>query len=315
MALKDSMASPTAAANRLHDGPVIDRVNDFDVIECGDCGFRHVMPLPTVEELESLYCEDYYAREKPLYLERTKEDLDWWIFAYADRFEVFEDNLPKDRRRLLEVGSGPGFFLRFGQDRGWNTVGIEPSAQAAAHTRDMGLDVIEDFLTPETAADIGPFDVVHLYNVLEHVPDPAGIIELAHGLLDPAGLISVCVPNDYNILQDLLRGTKGFEPWWLAPPHHLNYFTFDSLTALLDRQGFDVIERTTSFPMEVFLLLGQNYVGNDEMGRLCHGKRKLLDHRLQSTGFTKVRQDLYRGLAKLGIGREAQLIAKKRDAS
>jgi predicted SAM-dependent methyltransferase len=143
------------------------------------------------------------------------------------------------------------------------------------------------------------------------VPDPRGVVALAHKLLAPQGLISVCVPNDYNVLQDALRKTDGFEPWWLAPPHHLNYFTFDSMAAVLDRAGFEVIERTTSFPMEVFLLMGQNYVDNDDLGRLCHGKRKRLDHRLEAVGMTDVRRDLYRGLAELGIGREVQLIARR----
>lgn len=295
-----------------HDGPVIDRKNDFDVIDCAPCGFRHVQPLPTAEELSALYQEEYYTREKPLYLERTQEDLAWWTLAYTDRYEFFENQLPQNRRRLLEVGSGPGYFLQLGHSRGWDTVGIEPSAQAAAHIREMGLTVVEDFLSPRTAAELNPFDVVHLYNVLEHVPDPAEIISLAHGLLDPDGLISVCVPNDYNPLQNILRETDGFQPWWLAPPHHLNYFTFDSLAGLLDRAGFDVVERTTSFPMEVFLLLGQNYVGDDALGRLCHKRRKKLDQRLEGAGHSEVRQDLYRGLAALGIGREVQLIARRR---
>jgi SAM-dependent methyltransferase len=298
-----------------HNGPVIDRVADFDVIECAPCGFRHVLPLPSVEELAELYHEDYYAREKPLYLERTEEDLPWWTFAYRDRYAAFEASLTNDRRRLLEVGSGPGYFLQIGRQRGWDTTGIEPSTQAAAHTRDMGLTVVEDFLTPETAATLGTFDVVHMYNVLEHVPDPTEIINLARDVLAPDGLISICVPNDYNILQDTLRKTAGFEPWWLAPPHHLNYFGFSSMADLLERQGFDVIARTTSFPMEVFLFMGQNYVGNDEIGRRCHAKRKMFDTRLEAAGLSDVRRDLYKGLAELGIGREVLLIARRRPSS
>ena len=298
-------------AKNTHQGPVIDRKNDFEVIECGQCNFRHVVPLPTENELAALYNEDYYAREKPLYLERTKEDLSWWNLAYADRFAFFEERLPQTRRRLLEVGSGPGYFLHMGQMRGWNGLGIEPSAQAAAHTREMGLEVLEDFLTPQTAPALGTFDVVHMYNVLEHVPDPEQMIALAHSLLNPGGLYSVCVPNDYNVLQDVLRRFDDFEPWWVAPPHHLNYFSFDSLTALLERSGFEVVERTTSFPMEVFLLRGQNYIGNDALGRHCHGMRKLLDQRLEVSGLNHVRQELYRGLAALGIGREVELIARR----
>ena len=59
------------------------------------------------------------------------------------------------------------------KERGWRAMGIEPSRQAAAHARELGLDVTEGFFNAETAPTLGQFDVVHLNNVLEHVPSPA----------------------------------------------------------------------------------------------------------------------------------------------
>ena len=122
---------------KQHQGVVIDAKNGFDIIDCATCGFRHIVPIPTADELENIYRNDYYSTEKPLYLEGVRRDLDWWQLIYRDRFEEFERLLNPNRRRLLDVGSGPGFFLHYGQTLGWQGHGIEPSRQAAAHARSL----------------------------------------------------------------------------------------------------------------------------------------------------------------------------------
>jgi len=51
--------------------------------------------------------------------------------------------LPSGSRRILDVGSGPGYFLLHGKNRGWQTLGIEPSKQAAEHGRKLGLESLK----------------------------------------------------------------------------------------------------------------------------------------------------------------------------
>lgn len=294
-----------------HGGAVIDNAKGFDVIECALCGFKHIVPIPTPEELENVYQQEYYSLEKPLYLERHREDLDWWNLVYRERYETFEEHLPPHRHRILDVGSGPGFFLLHGKQRGWQTLGIEPSAQAAAHSRELGLEVEEDFLTADSANHLGIFDVVHLSEVLEHIPDPKGMIKIAHRLLAPEGLLCVVVPNDYNPFQQALRTTREFNPWWIAPPHHINYFNFDTLSRLLESCGFKVVRRESTFPIDLFLLMGDNYVGNDEIGRLCHGKRMLFEQTLAKSGMSGIKRRLYHALAEVGLGREVVIVSVK----
>jgi SAM-dependent methyltransferase len=302
---------PEMKAWQGHEGPVLDSVKGFDVIECRNCGFRHVLPLPTSEELAGAYAEHYYTREKPRSIQRQGEDLPWWRLVFADRFDVFERFLPSLRRSVLDVGSGPGYFLLCGRERGWEVQGVEPSARAAAHTREMGLPVREMFLTPENAAALGTFDVVHLNAVLEHLPDPRGMIMTASRLLAPGGLLCAAVPNDYNPLQEALRSARGFSPWWVAPPHHLNYFDHSSLGRLLANCGFEILAATSSFPMELFLLMGEDYVGDDARGRACHGKRMMLESNLEAAGRGELKRRLYIALAQLGMGREAVLVGRK----
>ncbi len=295
-----------------HTGALLDRSEGFRVLECTSCGFRHVVPLPSEHELRRVYRHDYYAVAKPLYLERSREDEPWWSLVHRERFEAFEALLAAGRRRVLDVGCGPGTFLSVGRERGWEVLGIEPSEQAAAHARSLGLPVVEEFLTPELAPRLGTFDAVHLNEVLEHLPDPRGHLELCRDLLRPAGLLCVAVPNDYNPLQAVLREVAGYAPWWVAPPHHLNYFDFDSLARLLERVGFAILRREATFPLEIFLLMGEDYVHDDGLGRACHARRKLFETRLDAAGAGGLKRELYARLAELGLGRQALLYAEKR---
>jgi SAM-dependent methyltransferase len=294
-----------------HQGAVRERAGGFDVIECVACGFRHLMPVPTAEELESVYRHEYYSQEKPLYLERTREDRPWTDLVYDERYERFESLLPDGARTILDVGSGPGYFLLRGRERGWKTLGVEPSRQSAAHSRDLGLEIVEEFLSDDLVAGLDTFDVVHLSQVLEHIPDPAAMLRMVHRLVKPGGLICIVVPNDFNPFQKALREVCGFEPWWVAPPHHINFFDFDSLGRLMERCGFSVLHRDTSFPIDMFLLMGENYVGNDELGRLCHSRRKQLEMNLARAGLGDLKQRLYQSFADLGLGREVVLVGRR----
>ncbi len=295
-----------------HEGPLVTRAKKFDVIACAVCGFRHVVPLPDPAEMERAYRETYYTEEKPSFLAHAGEDQEWAQLFQSDRLECLEKLLPPSRRHLLDVGCGPGFFLKTARERGWQALGLEPSKQAAAHARELGLEVVEGFFNAETASGLGRFDVVNLNNVLEHVPDPADVVARARSLLTTGGLLSLTVPNDYTPFQASARASLALPEWWVAPPHHLNYFDFDSLSHLVRKAGFDVREKTTSFPMEVFLLMGLDYTKDGALGRACHDQRKRFDLGLEKAGYRETRRAFYRALADAGLGREASIIAVKR---
>lgn len=294
-----------------HAGVALDTVNGFTVIDCDACRFRHIVPIPTPEELERVYRHEYYSTDKPLYIQHHTEDRDWLNLVSSERYDLFERVLGDRRRRLLDIGSGPGFFLLHGVERGgWEVHGLEPSAQAAAHSRALGLDITQAFLSEETAATLGRFDVVHMNEVLEHVPDPRSVLRIIDSLLDPGGLVAAMVPNDYSPLQAALRNACGFKPWWVAPPHHVNYFDVNSIQRLF-AERFEVVDVETSFPIDLFLLMGDNYVGDDDLGRACHARRKRFELNLARAGMSGLKQAMYHSLATLGIGRDVIVTARK----
>ncbi|OGP15943.1 MAG: methyltransferase type 12 [Deltaproteobacteria bacterium GWA2_55_10] len=299
---------------RNHCGPVMDRINGYDVIDCGPCGFRHISPFPDNDALTSIYRDEYYSKEKPLYLERHLEDLEWWDTVYAARYREFERLLPGKGRSVLDIGSGPGYFLLYGKRHGWETLGVEPSVKAAAHGRSLGLEIIEDFFSHDLARALDrSFDVVHMSEVLEHITDPEGVLITASRALKPGGLVCVVVPNDYNPFQQALRKACGYSPWWVSPPHHVNYFNPVSVSGLLTRTGFETVSIEATFPIDIFLLMGDEYVGNDALGRACHAKRKRFEKNLAAAGQDGLLRNIYKDLARHGVGREVQAIGRKKE--
>lgn len=312
--LTDVPAHPGWVEDGAHSGPVVDVSGPHSVIDCAACGFRHVTPLPDGGALESEYRERYYSEAKPSFLAHAAEDQEWAEIAQRDRLELMARILGRrGGRRLLDIGCGPGWFLKTAQGQGWSALGVEPNADAAAHARGLGLEVREAMFDDALAQNVGFFDAVALTNVVEHVADPAGLIRRAASCLRAGGVLMVCAPNDYSDFQKALREGAEFEPWWVAAPHHLNYFGFPSLARLLEREGFGVVDVATSFPMELFLMMGDDYTRDPALGRACHAKRKRFDLLLERTGRAGLRRALYRALGELGIGREAVIFAVKQE--
>merc|ERR1712187_158182 len=100
--------------------------------------------------------------------------------------EIAQFISPNDDNTLVDIGCGAGLFLEAAKEEGWNTVGVEISTIAANHCRDKGLDIINS-----------SFDA-DLTSLLEHVPDPFSLINVAFDKLASGGVLVVGVPNDFN---------------------------------------------------------------------------------------------------------------------
>lgn len=304
-------AAQRLAETPVHQGPVIATVDGHDVIECEACGFRHIDPLFTDDELKKFYEQEFYESGRPDYFTRMEADKEWWMLRYHHYFDLLETHAsPDNGRRILDIGSGPGYFLEAGRERGWQALGFEPSRSACEYTRARGLDVVNGFFTGAMAREHGPFDAISLSMVLEHVRDPIGLIEEARSLLVPGGLLLLITPNDFNPLQMTLWKKLGFQPWWINPKHHLNYFDTESAGRFMEARRFDILHRENSYPLENFLLAGRNYIGNPALGRECHNERKAFEIALFRHDPARLKA-LAASWAAQGIGRESIILGKK----
>lgn len=293
----------------MHRGKVVAEKGDYKVIECEVCGFKHLDTIWQKEEIKEYYQSKYYQDKVPKLLDTEKEarEIQWASLSYRDRLVTLNQYIRDTTKKLLDVGCGNGFFLSFMNQNGWETFGIEPSKKASEYARSLGLFNIFNTTLEEFTENkwYGYFDAINFKCILEHVPNPIEILKICRNLLKDSGIVCIEVPNDFNSLQ-LQIHKSGNPQWWVQTPDHINYFDFDSLEKLLERLNFEIILRTTSFPMELFILMGDNYIENDEIGSNCHQKRLKFDLSITD----ERRRNMYMSFARLGIGRSCIVYAR-----
>lgn len=296
---------------------------NFSITENKKYGFKHLFPIPTQEELNNFYESQYYKltnkggrapeiRRLDKGGQEGERELSWLQKnMYTDICHILGEITPG--KYVLDAGCGRGDFVSFMIKQGYNAAGFDPSADAIATAQQAGLPcqqaTLEGFAGSYDLNVKGAFDAATLINVLEHVPDPVQTVLTTRMLLKGGGVICIRVPNDYTEIQEMAQKKIAKDPWWVAIPDHINYFNIHTLGNLLTKTGFEVQHTQTEFPMEFFLLMGDDYVGNPEIGEQCHLKRMSFEMAIHP----EFRRKLYKTFAELGIGRGVIMFAKKVD--
>ena len=302
-----------------HTVHILVSVDRYDAIQCATCQFIHVVPLPSAQELEEYYRTSFYEESKPDYFDEAERDREWLNIGYDMKLEMIDEalgeaqNAPQGERRVLDIGSGPGHFLRRAEERGWSAVGLEASPAAVDFSRGYGVKVHQGYFDGTTVVkELGQFDAIHMQHVLEHTRDPIAFLKGLASLLRPGGVICVEVPNDFSPVQSILHSSEGFPAWWVAPPDHLNYFSKDSLADAFGRCGFAPASWASQFPMDLALLAGIDYVQHPSLGKVVHEARVRLEKRVSVVNKALLRS-LYSAMLEVGIGREIIAVARQRN--
>lgn len=270
--------------------------NGYKIIECLDCGFKHLYPYPTQEELTHFYTHFYDKNMKR--------------YNMVEKYEIIVNNF-NVRKRVLDIGCFDGQFLKIFKEHGWEVMGIEPAAQANQFADALGINIINDTFENINNETLGKFGVINLQFVLEHVIDPISVCKRVFDILEPGGICCIEVPNDFNIFQEIIHKYLGKEMWWIALPDHINYFSFESLERMLKTIGFEIAYKMATFPMEVFVLFGDDYIGKNDIGSQVHQKRLNFEKALIESGNIQLKNELYTRLAEMGLGRTAIIFARK----
>ncbi len=149
------------------------------------------------------------------------------------RAEFVRKVTPPDRTspRLLDYGCGAGAFARFMAQSGYEVVGLEPFSLGAPTTED-NLTLIRKPLE-KARAELGSFDVITLWHVLEHVHKPVELLRHLADHLAEGGVFVISVPNFDSVQSRFFKGA-----WFhLDPPRHLVHFEPDTLASTLERAG------------------------------------------------------------------------------
>lgn len=148
---------------------------------------------------------------------------------------------------ILDIGCSYGAFLSIAQDAGWTTTGIEIMQDGINTSRSrLGHDRVYQNVTALTVANY--FDVVCMWDVIEHLTDPKNYLWRLYDLLKPNGLLAIATVNTQAWSQ------RWFGDQWayFVPPEHETYFNPGSLHLLLNKTGFEPVFCTTKFVWHVF---------------------------------------------------------------
>ncbi len=210
--------------------------NGYQIFNCQSCQLVFVGQAPTEEELKKYYSEDYFKE--------GKEKFGYFDYETEAKFcqENFLNKIKKIENfktggRLLDVGCAYGFFLKK-CGRKWKASGIEISEHAAEVARKkFKLDVFKGTLLNSPWKN-KEFDVITMWDVLDHTKNPFEDLKKINNLLKDQGLLVLNV-GDIDSLCAKIMGKR----WYLMiPPTHLFFFSKKTITSLLEKANFKVLK-------------------------------------------------------------------------
>lgn len=195
------------------------------IVRCARCGLLMTSPRDDDVTLGRIYSEltDRSGEQEDEAGTRNRAD----ELALVGSYE-------RPPGRLLDVGCGAGLFVCAAQKAGWEATGVDASARAVAGGLERCPGVrFRVGLLPEVDFPAGSFQVVTLWNVLEHLPRPAETLDRIRSWLARDGWLFLSLPNaDSRIAR--LMGKR----WVLLLREHLWYFSPTTMAALLSQNGF-----------------------------------------------------------------------------
>jgi SAM-dependent methyltransferase len=218
---------------------LLDR-KDFQatLVKCRKCGLVFQNPQPSLKEIEAYYPPEY----QPFNAESTmapKSLLGQLVYRYGIWKRSRQVLKYKTNGRLLDVGCGTGSFLGGMQAyAGWELYGIEPNAPAAKQAQDLFCLNIRACTLEDAGFPSRFFDVITLWDVLEHLHDPTKSLREIHRILHPEGILIMRLPNGDS------REAKMFSSNWagLDAPRHLFIFTPGLRKLILQKTNFQVLD-------------------------------------------------------------------------
>jgi 2-polyprenyl-3-methyl-5-hydroxy-6-metoxy-1,4-benzoquinol methylase len=220
-------------------------------MRCKQCGLTATSLLVNGSVLEKTYSAEYYQNRYDYYFQNCVISKN----VHKDNTNIRDfrrglDLIAKFKRhgKLLDVGCALGVFLSLARERGWETYGVDISQYATTYARkELGLEAFSGQLQTVNFDD-QLFDVITLWDVLEHFPDPSDQLKQVHRILKDDGIVFINTPNEDGLLRllgkILFRASGGAISYPLRKLYHefhLYYFTPKTFLQLLERNGFSLI--------------------------------------------------------------------------
>ncbi|MDQ3068115.1 MAG: class I SAM-dependent methyltransferase [Acidobacteriota bacterium] len=204
------------------DVPLVDRL-----VRCAECGLVFVSPRVQARTI----VESYSAGEDPTFISQA-EARERTFGTSVARIEA----LTGGPGRVFDIGTAGGAFLAAARARGWQVDGCEPNRWLANWGKThYGIDIRPGPLTDHDLPDAF-YDVVTLWDVVEHLPQPSAILERARALVKPGGFLILTFPDIGSPSARLLG-----RAWPFLSSVHLYYFSKITMRRMLRAHGFEMM--------------------------------------------------------------------------
>ena len=227
-----------ASCGKLNQDPFlksVDRITNlpglFTIVKCPNCSLQYLSPRPSKDSIGYYYPDDYQPFTETSVVDKTPKKDPWYSFL-KPAFKKIPDLKPG---HMLEIGAASGNYLVKMQNLGWKVKGVEFSDYAASNARSLGIDVetgqIEDLYFPAKS-----FDLIVGWMVIEHLHDPNSFFKNAKSCIKDDGFLVLSTP-DCNSISRKIFGEYCYD---LHLPAHLYHFTPETITDVLNKNGWEV---------------------------------------------------------------------------
>ncbi|MDP3696878.1 MAG: class I SAM-dependent methyltransferase [Candidatus Taylorbacteria bacterium] len=213
---------------------LIKKEGAWDVVQCKNCSFVYITPLPDEQFLHLHY--QTYLPAGDAYIEQWREMMQ---DVFQRSLDAIEARHGLNRGTLLDIGCGYGFFLELARQKEWSVYGMEPCAHARAYAASKSLKIDSEDIFVRAYKD-EMFDVITLFYVLEHLPNPIKYLKEINRILKPGGLLLVRVPHTTPIVK--LLKILGIPNRLYDVPSHLSDFSPCTIALALEKTGFNEIQ-------------------------------------------------------------------------
>jgi 2-polyprenyl-3-methyl-5-hydroxy-6-metoxy-1,4-benzoquinol methylase len=287
----------------------------FAQVKLNKYGYYEIADKPGAGELAKFYREKYYQENKgPYQSSYTEKELTLIQNKIEQKYLVIKElpgfkDIQNDKIRLLDVGCGEGWALKFFKEKNWEVSGLEFSDFGC---KTFNSDCLDHLLLGDIYDNIDllinkneKYNVIWLTNTLEHVLDPETLLLKLRKLLNKKGILVVQIPNDFSGIQTHLL-ENGFidRAFWIAIPDHISYFGKDSLINLMNETGWKKEKIQADYPIDFNLFNDRtNYIMDKTVGKSVHHSRVEIENFLHKTDPDKTNQ-FYEILGEMGLGRQ-----------
>ncbi len=228
------------------------------IIQCKNCTHIQLSPIPSPEKNRKFYDEDKMSKNIKLHSmqvmkEKSKKD----TLTHVN----LTKKISQKKSKILEIGSGYGFFLDSMNKKGYDVIGIEISKIRRNYAKRISKSNVLDVDITEQVPEIGKFDSVVIFHVLEYIADPIHFLKNVSKLLKNNGKLLIKIPN----VDDLsLKYHESYRNWFWQRAH-ANYFSPKVLKLVLKKAGFTKIKISGIQRYSIENMFNWRLIGNPQL--------------------------------------------------